>query len=69
MRHFSQLIESLEVSNKTNDKIDAIVHYLTVAPDEDKMWLLALFTGRRPKRPVKTNLMRDWVIEVTGLPD
>jgi DNA ligase-1 len=69
MKKFSSLIESLEVSNKTNDKIDAMVRYLTSAPDKDKLWLTALFTGRRPKRPVKSTLMRQWIAEITGLPD
>jgi DNA ligase-1 len=69
MKLFSQLMESLEVSNKTNDKLDAIVAYLRQADDNDKLWLLALFTGRRPRRPVNTSLMRAWISEVTGLPD
>lgn len=69
MEQFAQLIHQLEISNKTNDKIDAIAEYLSAAPDMDKLWLLALFTGRRPKRPVKTTLIRQWVLEITGLPE
>lgn len=69
MKHFAALIQALEVSNKTNDKLDAIVAYLSVAPDEDKLWLIALFTGRRPKRPVKTTLMRQWALELSELPE
>ncbi|MCH5599406.1 DNA ligase-like domain-containing protein [Niabella ginsengisoli] len=63
------MIQALEISNKTNDKIDAIVAYLQVAPDDDKLWLIALFTGRRPKRPVKTTLIRSWALELSGLPE
>lgn len=69
MQHFANLIQQLEISNKTNDKIDAIAEYLSVAPDSDKLWLVALFTGRRPKRPVKTTLIRQWALEITGLPE
>ncbi len=69
MENFAVLIQELETSNKTNDKIDAIVRYLEVASDKDKVWLIALFTGRRPKRPVKTSLMRAWALEITGLPE
>ncbi len=69
MRHFAKLIQSLEISNKTNDKIDAIVTYLKIAPDNDKLWLVALFTGRRPKRPVKSTLIREWALELSGLPE
>ncbi len=69
MIHFATLIHNLEISNKTNDKIEAIVNYLAVVPDEDKLWLIALFTGRRPRRPINTALIRQWALEITGLPE
>lgn len=69
MKHFAQLISSLESTNKTNAKIDAIVNYLENAPDNDKLWFLALFTGKRPKRPVNTNYLKQWALEITGLPE
>lgn len=69
MKNFAALIHALEISNKTNDKINAIIEYLSVAADADKLWLIALFTGRRPKRPVKTTLIRQWALEITGLPE
>ncbi|RKS98196.1 ATP-dependent DNA ligase [Chryseobacterium defluvii] len=68
MKHFADLINALESTNKTNAKIDAIVDYLERAPDEDKVWFIALFTGKRPKRNVNTNLMKDWALEITQLP-
>lgn len=68
MRHFADLINALETTNKTNAKIDAITDYLERAPDEDKVWFIALFTGKRPKRNVNTNAMKEWVLEITGLP-
>ena len=69
MKHFAQLISSLESTTKTNAKIDAIVNYLENAPDNDKLWFLALFTGKRPKRPVNTNYLKQWALEITGLPE
>lgn len=68
MRHFADLINTLETTNKTNAKIDAIIDYLERAPDDDKVWFIALFTGKRPKRNVNTNLMKEWALEITGLP-
>ncbi|WP_209389328.1 ATP-dependent DNA ligase [Chryseobacterium sp. RR2-3-20] len=68
MKHFAELINALESTNKTNAKIDAIVDYLERAPDEDKVWFIALFTGKRPKRNVNTNFMKDWALEITQLP-
>lgn len=68
MKHFAALINSLESTNKTNAKIDAIIDYLERAPDEDKVWFIALFTGKRPKRNVGTNFMKEWALEITKLP-
>ena len=68
MKTFAQLITSLESTNKTNAKIDAIIDYLERAPDEDKVWFIALFTGKRPKRNVNTNYMKEWALEITQLP-
>jgi DNA ligase-1 len=69
MEKFARFIHDLEISNKTNDKIDAIVRYLDVAPEEDKIWLVALFTGKRPKRGINTKLLREWAIGISGIPD
>lgn len=69
MKHFAELILSLESSNKTTAKIDAMVNYLNVAADKDKLWFLALFTGKRPKRPINTNYLKQWALEIIHLPE
>ncbi|WP_228853408.1 ATP-dependent DNA ligase [Aegicerativicinus sediminis] len=69
MKDFTDLINSVEITNKTNAKIDALVHYFNVAEDKDKLWLIAIFTGRRPPRPVNSNLMRQWCLEIVGYPE
>ncbi len=69
MKHFATLISALESTNKTNAKVDAMVHYLRTAPENDKLWFLALFTGKRPKRPVNTNYLKQWALEIIQLPE
>jgi DNA ligase 1 len=69
MQDFSNLISAIEITNKTNAKIDALVSYFKTAPNKDKLWLIALFTGKKPSRPVKSNLMKSWCIEITKLPE
>lgn len=69
MKHFSDLISALEITNKTNSKISALVDYLNTASNKDKLWLISIFTGKRPPRPVKTALLRAWCMEITGLPE
>lgn len=68
MRRFTQLIAELEISNKTNDKIAALVNYFNEADDQDKPYVIAMFTGKRPRRPVSTALIREWAIELSGIP-
>lgn len=48
MKIFAQLIQALDSSNKTQWKMDAINLYFTEASESDKLWFLALFTGKRP---------------------
>ena len=69
MKRFSQLIQELELSNKTNDKIAALVSYFTEADDLDKPYVIAMFTGKKPKRPVPTALIKQWAIELSGIPE
>jgi DNA ligase-1 len=69
MKQFSELISAIEITNKTNAKIDALVQYFETAPEKDKLWLITLFTGKRPSRPVKTTLMKQWCMEITELPE
>nr|HRO43182.1 ATP-dependent DNA ligase [Flavipsychrobacter sp.] len=68
MQRFAQLIEELNNTTKTNDKRDALVRYLHEAPDANKVWLIAIFTARRPKRLVNTTILKNWCMEVTHIP-
>lgn len=69
MKRFAQLIQELELSNKTNDKIDALVAYFNEADERDKPYVIAMFTGKRPKRPITTTLIKQWAIELSGIPE
>lgn len=68
MRRFTQLIQQLETSNKTNDKIAALVSYFSTADEKDKPFVIAMFTGKKPKRPVPTALIRQWATELSDIP-
>jgi DNA ligase-1 len=68
MLRFAQLVTTLSNTTKTNDKRELLLNYLNTASDDDKLWLVALFTGRRPKRLVNSTLMKLWCTEETGTP-
>lgn len=69
MRRFAALIEQLDRTNKTNQKVAALANYFKEAPKEDALWAVALLSHRRPSRPVTTTLMRQWAAEVAQLPE
>src|SRR5579859_4250023 len=68
MRRFADLVAKLGTSTKTNDKLSALDRYFIEAADADKVWMIALFSGRRPKRTVTTTQLWEWCREITGLP-
>jgi DNA ligase-1 len=68
MRLFAELVVLLGTSTKTNDKLDALAAYFAGAGDADKVWVIALFSGRKPKRTVNSTQLQEWCREVTGLP-
>ncbi len=69
MEKFAQLFSRLEATNKTNEKLVALVDYFEMAPDADKLWCIALFSDKRPRRPVKTTLLKQWAMELTQIPE
>ena len=68
MRHFAELVVQLGTSTKTNDKLDALTRYFAMSGDADKVWVIALFSGRRPKRTVNATQLQEWCRAATGLP-
>lgn len=65
---FAALVNTLGTSTKTNDKLDALSHFFTTASARDKVWVIAIFSGRRPKRVVNSTKLQIWCTEMTGLP-
>ncbi len=65
---FADLVTVLGTSNKTGDKLGALVNYFATAEDKDKVWVIALFSGRKPKRAVNTTQLSTWSVEEAGLP-
>jgi DNA ligase-1 len=68
MELFADLVAEISATTKTNDKLDALVNYFAVAPEKDKVWVIALFSGRRPKRVVNSTLLWTWCNEIAGIP-
>ncbi|MEL7092310.1 MAG: ATP-dependent DNA ligase [Pseudomonadota bacterium] len=68
MKDFATLFTAIDQSTKTNVKVAALAAYFVAAPPEDRIWTIALFSGRRPKRAVTTTRLREWAAERAGIP-
>ncbi len=68
MKRFAKLFNTIDQSTKTNVKVAALADYFAAAPDADRLWTIALFSGRRPKRAVTTTKLREWAAERAGIP-
>src|SRR5215813_4123084 len=68
MKQFADLVVKLGTSIKTNEKLDALSEYFSTANDKDKVWVIAIFSGRRPKRAVSSTQLWTWCNELAKLP-
>ncbi|BCX03761.1 MAG: ATP-dependent DNA ligase [Candidatus Roseilinea sp.] len=69
MREFAALYADLDATNKTNEKVAAMVRYFHDAPPADAAWAVYFLIGRRPRQAVPTSSLRAWSAEAAGIPD
>lgn len=69
MKRFAQLYTALDETNKTNEKVAALVRYFAQAEPADAAWALYFLIGRRPRQAVQTPKLALWAIEAAGIPD
>jgi DNA ligase-1 len=58
----------LDQTTKTNEKITLMAKYFSRTREEDSIWAIALLTGRRPKRPIRTSDLKLWATELAAIP-
>ncbi len=68
MKKFAELYTTLDQTTKTNAKIEALADYFQTANQDDVLWAVALLTGRKPKRTIKTAELIASAQEMSGLP-
>lgn len=69
MKQFARIFYDLDQTNKTNEKVDILLNYMHNSSEQDKLWMLALFTGRRPRRTINSTYLRMWAADFAGIPD
>jgi DNA ligase 1 len=68
MKQFATLVYTIGTSTRTNEKLQALQDYFISAPPKDIVWVIAVFSGRRPKRIVNSTFLKDLCMEVAGIP-
>lgn len=68
MKRFASLFLALDQTNKTNEKVRALAAYFDEADDQDKLWAIALFSHKRPKRSISTTLLREFASDAGNIP-
>ena len=68
MKRFAELFRALDETTRVNPKVDAMEAYFREADPADKLWTVALLSGRRPKRTVNATRLREWAAERAGIP-
>ncbi|HVF30859.1 MAG TPA: ATP-dependent DNA ligase [Pyrinomonadaceae bacterium] len=69
MKLFTELYVELDQTNKTNEKIEAMRFYFERAAPEDAAWAFYFLSGRKPRQIVPSRFLRDWSIEMSGIPE
>jgi len=68
MKLFAQLYREIDDSNKTTEKVAALVRDFRAAPYADAAWAMSFLVGRRPKRAVSSTRMQILASELGGIP-
>jgi len=68
MKGFARLFTALDATTKTSVKTATLAGYFRSAPERDRVWTIALLSGRRPKRAATTGELREWAAEAADLP-
>ena len=67
MIRFAGLFASLDQTNSTNAKVEALVQYFRSVPPADAAWATFFLTGRRIKRLVPYAAVSHWTMSATGV--
>ncbi len=68
MKRFAALFTALDRTTRTSEKVEALAAYFREAPEPDRLWAIALLSGRRPRRAVTATRLREWAAERAGIP-
>ena len=68
MKEFAHLVYDNDQTKNSQDKVDILIGYFKNAPQEDILWAIALLSGKRPKRVLTIDKIREWGAEHSSIP-
>jgi len=67
MKAFAALCRTLELSKSPAKKAESIAQYLSFANEQDKIWMMAIFSGKKPVTVFSPASLKEYSIEMAGL--
>jgi ATP-dependent DNA ligase len=68
MEAFARLYCELDRTTSTGGKLAALQHYFRTADEEDAAWATYFLAGGKPRRPVRTSVLRAFAVDACALP-
>lgn len=69
MKRFASLYTALDNTTSTNEKLEALIAYFSVAEPEDAAWAAYFLAGGKPRQSVPTRVIAELARERAGLPE
>ena len=69
MKAFARLFAALDETNRTSEKVAAMVAYFAAVPPEDAAWTVYFLSGGRPKRLIPVRRLSAWAMEEAMVPE
>jgi DNA ligase-1 len=68
MKRFAALFSALDQTTLDQGQDRRARRLFRDAPEADRLWCIALLSGRRPRRMITTTKLREWAAERAGIP-
>lgn len=69
MKEFARLFAELDETNRTSEKVAAMVAYFAAVPPADAAWAVYFLSGGRPKRLIPVRRLSAWAMEEARIPE
>lgn len=69
MKDFVMMVELIDQTTKSSEKIEYISQYFNQADEKDKIWALSILCEKKSKRFVNNTLLKNWAAQSASIPD